>query len=325
MKSNMMSKHLDNKGSGLAVVLYGVTLLLVLIFTAINFVNSKVIEDGYNSLRDAVQAASSGSVIHLIESQERADEQQKNVNEQEGSIENSYYDVYLQLALGYFINRDSGVDKDDDKIVQTGDINNFIKLDHQKVVNSTMSLLKDAVYRDKTRDIKYTGDYKILMFFIEPNYTEGNKKYFNIIAYGNCADSYTGSDNKILEFAQVDTSKCIDMKDAYQKIEDAINGIVNNNKYYKTDNDFDINLNAKGTSDYEGLIRAMETYPHYLIVVKDFALPTIFDNTDTTDDGDGIRRLFDLSGGNTLKTPMCALNTGKVQRQYEKAGWSKKR
>jgi len=63
----------------------------------------------------------------------------------------------------------------------------------------------------------------------------------------------------------------------------------------------------------------METYPHYLIVVKDFALPTIFNGIDTGEAGSGIKSVLDMSGGNKLKTPMCALNTGKIQRQTEDA------
>ena len=41
-------------------------------------------------------------------------------------IQQANYDIYLQLALGYLINRSEDVDEDDETVVQTGDINNFI-------------------------------------------------------------------------------------------------------------------------------------------------------------------------------------------------------
>ena len=70
----------------------------------------------------------------------------------------------------------------------------------------------------------------------------------------------------------------------------------------------------------------METYPHYLIVVKDFALPTIFDGVETNSGNPGIKSVFtSLSGDGSLSSPMCALNTGKIQRQTEDKGWSHNR
>ena len=324
MKGRYKDKLLSNKGSGLAVILYGVTLLLVLLFTAINFVNAKVIEDGYNSLRDAVQAASSGSVIHLLTSnREEATSAQKQV------IEKASYDIYLQLALGYLINRDTSVNKNDDTTIQTGEINNFIKLDHQKVVNSTLALMEDAIYRRRGNGINNTDEYKILMFFIEPYHEANGKKYFDIIAYGN--GNYDGTTiTSQLAIERVERTSSADMKNVYGRVEESISRMVNQNYAIKEGGDnFSIKLNSQGSNNYEGLIREMETYPHYLIVVKDFALPTIFDGVETNDAGSGIRsafrKTFDFSGGSTLKTPMCALNTGKVQRQYEEAGWSQDR
>lgn len=322
---NTRDRIKNNKGSGLGVILYGVTLLLILIFVAINIVNAKVIENGYNSLRDAVQSASTGSVIHLLTGSASTEKQNTIIGK-------SGYDIYLQLALGYIINRDTGATND--TYAQSGELNNFIKLDHQKVVNETMALLEDAVIRRRgASTINNTDKYKIMMFFIEPYYDSSTKKkYFDITAYGNRDYGYNGGVPEAI--AHIDSIRSDNsMKAVYQDVERKINSIVNCTGYMIGDNassysmstSFDISLNSTGSSDYDGLIREMETYPHYLIVVKDFALPTIFDG-DTNDFGTGIRGLFtSLSGDGSLSSPMCALNTGKTQRQTEDKGWSHNR
>ena len=80
---------------------------------------------------------------------------------------------------------------------------------------------------------------------------------------------------------------------------------------YNISTKFDINLNATGSYDYNKLIREMETYPHYLIVVKDFALPTIFDGVETNSGNPGIKSVFtSLSGDGSLSSPMC-ITSGK--------------
>lgn len=334
----ILIKLRNNKGSGLGVIVFGITLLLILLFSAVNIVNSKVIENGYISLRDAVQSASSGSVIHLLTSK-RADAASGATKKQNELMNSADYDIYLQLALGYLINRSETVDKSDETVVQTGDINNFIKLDHQKVVNSTLALLEDATIRRDEIDISETAKYKILMFFIEPYRDEATqKKYFNIIAYGNGdykrpEGSLPGTPKNIQKAldirpvdSTIDSSGTRNIENVYEDIEDAISNIVNSNYDMEDGRTFDINLNATG--NVKGLISDMETYPHYLIVVKDFALPTIFGGEDgnpgdTTNGGNIIKNVFtSLSGDGKLKTPMCALNTGKVQRQHEEAGWS---
>lgn len=346
---------LNNEGSGLSVILYGITLLLILLFTAVNIVNSKVIENGYNSLRDAVQTASSGSVIHLLTTNRT--QAQGATQVQVDIIEDAQYDIYLQLALGYLINRDNNQEKSE-TIVQTGEINNFIKLDHQKVVNSTLAVLQDAVVREKKDksgnviNINDTDKYKIMMFFIEPYETKNHEKYFDIIAYGNGDYEKDVHGNftikrqlakAIVRSTDIDKGQydysMTDMEKVYHNVEAAISSIVNctsdsgayqidyavndqeRSKY--GDTNFWINLNSSGSS-YDQLIREMETYPHYLIVVKDFALPTIFDGN-TNDTESFIKRLFPVKDEPTLKKPMCALNTGKIQRQIEEAGWSKNR
>ena len=342
---NNLNKHIsNNKGSGIGVILYGMTLLLILIFTAVNIVNSKTIENGYNSLRDAVYSASTGSVIHLLTSNRSTTTAQNSI------ISSANYDVYLQLALGYLINRNPV--SSSDRYVQNGELNNFIKLDHQKVVNSTMALFADAVFRNKgakterDAEISNIDKYKILMFFIEPYADASNQKYFDIICYSN--DGWNGNISR--EYARsmvkLDTGN---MKNVYKNVEDEINIIVNGDyssrttyketkntkKFLKLGYDggskkYRINLNATG-SDLAQKVREMETYPHYLIVVKDFALPTIFDGVDTNNKEEvGIKHAFksiatSLSGDGTLHTPMCALNTGKVQRQTEDKGWTQER
>lgn len=329
---------LNNKGSGLGVILYGMTLLLVLIFTAVNIVNSKMIESGYLSLRDAVQTASSGAVIHLLTT-----EREGTTKAQEDVIAADSYDIYLQLALGYLVNRNPAPDNTGDTVVQTGEINNFIKLDHQKVVNTTMALLEDAVIRRRD-NINNTRKYQIMMFFIEPYQQSDGKKFFNIIAYGNNAYE-NGSIKKdgVLATGIVRSNGANDMKKVYGDVEQTISNIVNGDYDgmsiesqidYMIEEDeentkFRINLNTgdeNTDADFEKLVREMETYPHYVIVVKDFALPTIFDGLNTNDDGGGIKSLFGgLVDDGRLKVPMCALNTGKVQRQTEDAGWSHNR
>ncbi len=337
-KKNNKIELSSNNGSGLGVILYGLTLLLVLIFVAINIVNSKVIENGYNSLRDAVQTASSGSVIHLLKSnRDGVTGAQKKILD--GNIGNGNtqptYDIYLQLALGYLINRNEDSDKTNDTIVKTGEINNFIKLDHQKVVNTTMALLEDAVVRRKDGEkISDTADFKIMMFFIEPYRTDADEKFFNIIAYGNGDYDTENGIEKELAISFVKSSNRNSMKEVYKEVEKQISDIVNckydgmdkdKKNAYDPNTNFWINLNASGEEDYSKLVREMETYPHYVIVVKDFALPTIFDGKNTNDEGAGVKSLFSLSGDGSLSVPMCALNTGKIQRQTEDAGWSQKR
>ena len=323
--TNNLDKYIfNNKGSGIGVILYGMTLLLILIFTAVNIVNSKTIEYGYNSLRDAVHSASTGSVIHLLTSNREGI-----TGTQKSIIKEASYDVYLQLALGYLINRNENASTST-RYVQNGELNNFIKLDHQKVVNSTMALFADAVFRNKgavadryaeISDNDNTDKYNILMFFIEPYADASNQKYFDIICYSN--KGWNG--NVTAEYARSAVKRDSgNMKGVYRGVQDTINDIVKN--FGNDKRSYNINLNADGGS-LEGKVREMETYPHYLIVVKDFALPTIFDGVDTNDrEGAGIRNLFtSLSGDGKLHTPMCALNTGKVQRQTEDKGWTKER
>ena len=317
--TNNLNKYiLNNKGSGLGVILYGMTLLLILIFTAVNIMNSKVIESGYNSLRDAVQSASTGAVIHLLTSNRSTTTAQNN------NIAAAGYDVYLQLALGYLINRNENAITSD-RYVQNGEINNFIKLDHQKVVNSTMALFADAVFRNRGTNhyqtISNTDKYKILMFFIEPYADAGNQKYFDIICYSN--SGWNG--NVTAEYARSAVKlDAGNMKSVYNGVQGQINSIVNG--FCDDGKSYNININANG-SDLAYKVREMQTYPHYLIVVKDFALPTIFTGVDTNDrEKAGVRTLFtSLSGDGKLHTPMCALNTGKVQRQTEDKGWTKER
>lgn len=310
----------NNKGSGIAVVIYGVVLMLLLIFTAINTLNAKIIENAYNSLRDSVLAASSGSVIHLLTDSSGSTQAQNTV------ITDKSYDVYLQLALGYIINR---TDNNSSTSVQGAEINNFIKLDHKKVVNSTMALLDDAVVRNKKNSsgdkigINNTEKFKILMFFIEPMYSESDyEKYFNIIMYtnGDCDEDGNLTGNGRVDLAGADISGS-SMKDVYNNIQSRINGLVNDHTIFNEDENtfttFSINLNPSGGS-LDNLVRRMETVPYYLIVVKDFALPTLFNGVETNSNESIFKSAFtSLSGDGKLKTPMCALNSGKTERKLK--------
>lgn len=308
----------NNKGSGIAVVVYGVVLMMLLIFTAINILNAKVIENSYNSLRDAVLAASSGSVIHLLT------ENTNTSTIQSQRIDKNQYDIYLQLALGYIINRTDNSSRTSIGNGGNVEINNFIKLDHKKVVTSTMTLLDDAIIRDRTThtNISDTDKFKIFMFFIEPHYTGNDyEKYFDVIMYTN--EDYengtlidragrpmlAGGESTI--GARTENS----MEAVYKALESSIRNAVNTNLRINPAGDsFKINLNASGGT-YDELIRKMETMPYYLIVVKDFALPTLFDGVDTNTEDNNIFTM--LSGNGSLNTPMCALNSGKTERKLK--------
>ncbi|MBP3284810.1 MAG: hypothetical protein J6M02_04865 [Clostridia bacterium] len=345
---NEMKILRKQNGDGIAVIVYGVTLMLVFTFLAINIVNGKIIENGYNSLRDSIQSASTGSVIHLLTSTDTSSmtETQSQVIQNNGQDKNNKddsippYDIYLQLALGYIINRapvnnPPVVDpKEDNVVVQTGNVNNFIKLDHKRVVNSTLALLEDSVIRGRDAagllDIHNTDYFKILMIFIEPHYNNTTyEKYFNIIVYGN---KYGTAQGKTY-FAGASDG---DMKKVYQNLNEQINIIINANDpttenlnstdYALKESDgslskMKINVNlADGNVTGEELMRKMETKPYYMIVVKDFALPTLFRQqyTHKEEDENIFKQLFkDISGDGHLKTPIIALNSAKVERKLE--------
>jgi len=296
---------LSQRGGGIAIVAFGVVVMLVFIFTAMNILNSKMIEQGYNNLRDSVMSASTGSVIHLLldVDEDNIDENQLGVKPQNTNIT---YDPYLQLALGYIINYENISNPNTNSAVIGVEKNNFIKLDHKKVINSTLQLISDTVLNGDS--IHNFNKYQIFMFFIEPNYNNAYKKSFNLIWYtnDNCisgsSDPYNGTvvtiDGDSMEEMYVDLET---------KISNAVNSKGNMSKKYH------INLNADADVSNEELIRRMETRPYYLIVVKDFALPTIFGNNSTTQSNGIIKSLFGQDG--TLSQPMCALQAGKIERR----------
>jgi len=339
MKLRKMNKQ---NGDGIAVVVYGITLMLVFTFLAINIANGKIIENGYNALRDSVFAASSGSVIHLMTSVDSYNEQEKdqtNVRGGESKSESRLnYDLYLQLALGYIINRTpvepSASSSEDDVVVQSGNVNNFIKLDHTRVVNSTLALLEDSSMRGKKNGtiLPLTGEqalehFKVLMIFIEPHYDNSSyKKGFDIIVYGN----ELGAEQGTVYPLQARIEGSTDMAAVYRIINDQIDDIVNSStpvyggsSNYGIDYSFHVNLND-GSSSKEEMIRKMETKPYYMVVVKDFALPTLFQQTYThaaghdDESGNIFKDAFGaLSGDGRLKTPIIALNSGKVERKLK--------
>ena len=343
-----MNMTLNNeKGDGIAIVVYGVTLMLVFVFLAINLLNGKIIENGYNSLRDSIQSAATGSVIHLLtttNADNMTQEQSTQINKTQDNSGNvvAPYDLYLQLALGYIINRTQDPNvvsnpKEDNVVVQTGNVNNFIKLDHKKVVSSTLALLEDSVIRGKkvvggsstTLPIYNTDYFKVLMMFIEPLYNNEYEKYFNIIVYGNGDVSRAADGSLILQGKTYPAGASTgNMTDVYNNINTVIKGIVNRadptgtTVDYGIDSTISIHLTDGNSTSGEELMRKMETKPYYLIVVKDFALPTLFQNVYTDTDVAGnrntniFRGAFEaISGNGRLKTPIVALNSAKIERK----------
>lgn len=326
-------------GDGIAVIVYGVTLMIVFTFLAINILNGKIIENGYNSLRDSIMSATTGSVIHLMTSVDSYKEQEQDTKKQNTSEESTptrlNYDLYLQLALGYIINRNPDPGnianpQEDNKVVQSGNINNFLKLDHKKVVESTLALLEDSVIRGKgnantplnIRGEAATKHFKILMIFIEPHYDNSTyQKGFDIIVYGNEKGSEVGTIYPIT----VTVDDATDMGDVYEAIELQINNIVNSGTpvyggttdAYKIPYHISVKL-LEGHSTRDEMVRNMETKPYYVVVVKDFALPTLFRNTytDVNAKSNIFRSAFEsLSGDGHLKTPIVALNSAKIERK----------
>lgn len=285
----------SERGGGIAIVAFGVVVLLVFIFTAMNILNSKLIEQGYNNLRDAVMSASSGSVIHLLFDADNTTITQKT---QDTTIT---YDPYLQLALGYIINYEDTSSSSNSNIIGV-EKNNFIKLDHKKVINSTLQLMDDIVLNGEGLlfDSSNFGKYQVVMFFIEPNYDLNYKKSFNLVYYTNQNPEHG-------TFSLIEGESMAAM---YDTLERRISSIVNTEVGEFTN--YTINLNADNDISNEELLRRMETRPYYLIVVKDFALPTIFG--DATTQSEGIIKSFFGTDG-SLTQPMCALQSGKIERR----------
>jgi len=298
----------SERGDGIAVVAFGIFILMVMIFIALNTLNSRLVEQGYNNLRDAVMSASSGSVIHLLLNVDETNPDNNQIGLQQPGT-TLQYDPYLQLALGYIINYNAsgsaGVANKEISVEQ----NNFIKLDHKKVVNSTLKLIDDVVLNGQGNIYGNFDRYQIFMFFIEPNYDNDYLKSFNLIYY-------TNEDMVPTEHGVILPVSGSSMKEMYMNLEGTISTKVSeiSGKTYK------INLNADAAVSDEDLIRRMETKPYYLIVVSDFALPTIFTGatgeTLTTQDNGIIKSLFGTDG--SLAQPMCALQSGKIERKIAK-------
>ncbi|MBQ7667703.1 MAG: InlB B-repeat-containing protein [Clostridia bacterium] len=303
------SKLKLKRGSGIAVIVFGVFLLLAFIFTSTNLLNAKFVEYGYNNLRDAVMSASSGSVTHLLLS---SSQNTTTIGETRQATDITY-DPYLQLALGYIINYENSSSPSNSSTIGV-ERNNFLKFDHQKVITSTLRLIDDTVLGGDRLLYGDVNQYQVIMFFIEPVYDKNYVKSFNLIYYTNKNDPYIepykGHFIRVGEGAN-------SMQAIYNSLNSTINRVVND--YVVTELGFpstkryNIRLNSGDLSEEE-LVRSMQTRPYYLIVVKDFALPTIF-NTTTQSDGT-IKSAFGVD--NKLSSPMCALNAGKVERKIVK-------
>lgn len=292
-KCNILKKYLSSikseKGDGISIVILGTCLMLMFIFASVNILNGKIIEERYNVLKDSVQSAAAGSVIHLLmDTSDTTVQQAKRVTDLK-------YDPYFQLALGYLVNdspTSGGI------YAKTGDINNFIKLDHKKVITSTLELISKTVLGgDKSLFSNNAINYNIIMFFIEPNYSSDYKQSFDLISYRS-NDPYNGV---------VNTVEANNEEGLYINLQQAINDTVN-----RDNNGVTYNINLGANNDASELVRKMQTNPYYLVVVRDFALPTLFGNTK----GNIFKDAFtSISGDGKLRTPICALQAGKIERK----------
>ena len=285
----------NESGSGMGVVIYGIVIMLVLSLVSINILNAKIIQDGYDRLRDSVEAAAAGSVLHIA-----LGNQSDTISSSSGKGKSDYqvaYDPWLQLALGFLMTSDAtGASTGDANVIETGNTvtNDFIKFDREKVVTHTMRLLQDGVLKStgKITDSKY----KIKMVFLEPAYNSSLNKSIDIIVYENNPSMFdvnlcpNSNFKGVAYLAQGNSNEAL-----MQSIETVINTSVVEG--------FTVDLGGKA-----GLIEDLQTRPYYFIIVEDFPLPTLF--TDTNDDNlfksigqiaDEHVTMFALQGANTKR------------------------
>ena len=291
-------------GSGIGIVIYGIVVLLVLSLVSINILNAKIIQDGYDRLRDSLDAAVSGSVLHIA-----LDNQQKDdISGSVGTDTYQYqYDPWLQLALGFLMTSDSisggGTALEGENTVT----NDFIKFDRKKVVTHTMRVLQDGVLSNADSILATQGGthkYQVIMVFLEPAYDDELDKSIDIIAYDTSMFIETGGNIK------PNDGPGGNFKGVYYnvganigEINTAITNIVNSR--FPSGKTYDISLNG-GDDD---LVEQLKTRPYYFVIVKDFALPTLFGDTkndnvfvDLTVSGDGhVGPMFALQGANTKR------------------------
>ena len=270
-----MIRRLDNilkneSGSGMGVVIYGIVIMLVLSLVSINILNAKIIQDGYDRLRDSVEAAAAGSVLHIaLGNQEDFADTNSLTSKSDYQVA---YDPWLQLALGFLMTSDATGGSVGNAIDTSGGnqtvANDFIKFDRERVVTHTMKVLQDGV-------LKSTGNitdskYKIKMVFLEPAYTSSLDKNIDIIVYDNTmfelkSDGNIKTNSSFKGKAWVATGSTDEdlMYDEYTGVQ----GVINNNVVSG------VKINLEGNND---LLEGLKTRPYYFIIIEDFPLPTLF-------------------------------------------------
>lgn len=286
--------HLDNMikketGSGIGVVIYGIVIMLVLSLVSINILNAKIIQDGYDRLRDSVEAAAAGSVLHIALGNQETHEKNNITNKSTYQVN---YDPWLQLALGFLMSSDSNSGYAGSALDGNNTIaNDYIKFDHKRVVTHTMRVLQDGVLKS-TDKITNSSKYKIKMVFLEPAYDSNLNKSIDVVIYDNNESMYKNDLTPDDDFRGSSASAVGD--DLIANVESIINNKLSGVK---------INLQANA-----GLVEALKTRPYYFIIVEDFPLPTLF--TDTNDDNlfksigqiaDEHVTMFALQGANTKR------------------------
>lgn len=279
-------------GSGIGVVIYGIVIMLVLSLVSINILNAKIIQDGYDRLRDSVEAAAAGSVLHIA-----MENQSSTVSSSTRSEYQVEYDPWLQLALGFLMTSDATTSSFGNNAISSGNTvtNDFIKFDREKVVTHTMRLLQDGILSKSGEIVTNTSKYKIKMVFLEPSYNSSLNKNIDIVVYENNPTMFdahlvpNGNFKGVAYLASGNTDT-----ELMNSVENAINSVVDG---------FSISLAGRA-----GLIEDLQTRPYYFIIIEDFALPTLFG--DTRDNvfvsltqgltGDGhVGPMFALQGANT--------------------------
>jgi len=257
-----MHQNLDDllkkeSGSGIGIVIYGIVVLLVLSLVSINILNAKIIQDGYDRLRDSLDAAVAGSVLHIALDNEQKDEIKSTGTYTYDTSDTGYtyqYDPWLQLALGFLMQSDktdesaSGTALEGEETIT----NDFIKFDRKRVVTHTMRVLQDGVLANigEPNEILNTDKYQILMIFMEPAYDNDLDKSIDIIAYDSSmfildGDNILPSDG---EEGRPDTFKGryyradgTDDISLMNSVNTVINNIMNDDGIFNSDKTYSIN------------------------------------------------------------------------------------
>lgn len=238
-----------SRGSGMAIVMFSVVIMLYMAVTTVQILNSKVMFQEYNRLRNTVEASVAGSVIHVSMTD----------------------DNQVELSKGYIINEDAPPSPGDPNILATGNINNYYALDHQLANKYTLELIKKSMNISDV-DIKSTDKVKILMIVIEPYYDAATyKREYKIYYYGNGIEN--GHDYSIETLG----TDLVTDGNRFDFVEDKINFFINHSSatdnYRSAKRTYDIRIN--GEKDY---INKLTNHQYYLVLVNDFPLKTLLAN-----------------------------------------------